>query len=212
MHDMDGRFSRRSFAAALAGAAVAGGSRAFAADAPRPTAESPLGPFYPMKRAAEADADLVWLKGHSQKATGTVIEVAGRVLNRHGKPMAGAEIESWQCNAAGRYAHANDPNPAALDPHFQGFAALKTGADGAWRITTIRPPSYPTPIGLRPPHIHFDVRGTNHRLTAQMYFPDEAKANAADQLYQDLRDEAATSVAEADGAGRYRWDIVLMDG
>ena len=212
MLDMDIRLSRRGFAAALAAASVAGGGRADAADAPKPTAESPLGPFYPMKRGAEADADLVWLKGHSQRATGTVIEVTGRVLNRHGKPMAGAGLEIWQCNAAGRYAHANDPNPAALDPHFQGFASLTTGADGTWRITTIRPPAYPSPIGMRPPHIHFDVRGTDHRLTAQMYFPEEAKANAADPLYQDQREDAATAVAAADGAGRYRWDIVLMDG
>ena len=89
---------------------------------------------------------------------------------------------------------------------------LKTGADGEWRITTIRPPAYPTPIGLRPPHIHFDVRGVNHRLTAQMYFPEEAKLNAADRLYQNLREDAPTSVAAAAGAGKYRWDIVLMDG
>ena len=205
-------YSRRGFAAvALAGVALAGRS-ALAADAPPETAESPMGPFYPLHPAAEQDFDLTWLKGHSRRAAGTVIEVTGRVLDKHGRPMSGAAIEIWQADAAGRYAHVNDPSKATLDPNFQGFASLKTGADGEWRITTIKPAAYPTSIGLRPPHIHFDVRGTNHRLSAQMYFPEEAKLNAADRLYQDLREDAPTSVAAAAGAGKYRWDIVLMDG
>jgi hypothetical protein len=45
-----------------------------------------------------------------------------------------------------------------------------------------------------------------------MYFPEEAPANAVDRLYKELGDDAPTSVAASAGAGRYRWDIVLMDG
>ena len=40
----------------------------------------------------------------------------------------------------------------------------------------------------------------------------DAPANANDQLYKELGDDAPTSVAGSVGAGRYRWDIVLMDG
>lgn len=209
--------SRRGFAlSALAGAALLAGARGAQGRQALPplagTAESPMGPFYPVSHLAEADADLVWLKGHKQRALGEVIEVSGRVLDRHGKPMRDATLEIWQANAAGRYAHPNDISKAPLDPNFQGFALLKTDADGDWRITTVKPAAYDSPIGLRTPHIHFDVRGTQHRLNAQMYFPEEAALNVKDQLYKGLGGEAATSVAAATGAGKYRWDIVLMDG
>ena len=68
------RFSRRGFAAVTLASAALAGRAALAADPPTP-AESPLGPFYPIHRPDEADFDLTWLKGHSQRAAGTVIEV-----------------------------------------------------------------------------------------------------------------------------------------
>ena len=45
-------------------------------------------------------------------------------------------------------------------------------------ITTIKPGGYDSPIGHRPPHIHFDIRGATHRNIAQLYFPEDAEANA----------------------------------
>jgi protocatechuate 3,4-dioxygenase beta subunit len=200
--------SRRAFAIGAAAAAVAG-PRALAA-APT-TGESPLGPFYPVGYRGESDFDLTRLKGHAKRAQGDVIEVAGRVLDSKGNPVSGARLTLWQANAFGRYAHANDPAVAPLDPDFQGTAKLVTDRQGAWRIVTVKPKFYESPIGLRTPHIHWDVEGRTHRLTAQMYFPEDAEMNAKDMLYGQLGPQQATSVAAADGAGRYRWDIVLMD-
>ncbi|MGI8944197.1 MAG: hypothetical protein ACR2FJ_08230 [Qipengyuania sp.] len=205
--------SRRVFAGGAA-AAVAGiglgAGRVLAQQAP--TAESPMGPFYPLVHGADADADLTRVAGRSGRAQGQVIEVGGRVLDRHGRPVSGARLELWQANAAGRYDHPNDPATAPLDPDFQGYAELVTGADGEWRITTIKPAPYGSPIGQRTPHIHFDISGRTHRLPAQMYFPDEPELNAADMLYGQLGDGAPTSVAALVADHRYRWDVVLMDG
>ena len=203
--------SRRDFA--LGGAAAAGlvlSSSARAAQA-KLTAESAMGPFYPIARPADSDADLTWLKGHIQRAAGQVIQVTGRVLDQKGNPIPEAMIELWQANAAGRYDHPSDPAIAPLDPHFQGFAALQADAKGEWRITTIKPGGYDSPIGSRPPHIHFDVRGRTHRNVAQLYFPEEAEGNAKDLLFKALGADAATSLAARDAAdpNRYVWDIVL---
>ena len=141
-----------------------------------------------------------------------MIEVTGRVLDLRGNPIAGAEVELWQANAAGRYAHPADIAKAPLDPNFQGFASVVSDSKGHWRIVTIKPGGYDSPIGHRPPHIHFDVRGKTHRNVAQLYFPEEATANAADTLYKALGTEAATSVAlrSAGDPNKYAWDIVLM--
>jgi len=205
--------SRRVFAGAgLASAGVlwASGARALG-DRP-PTAESPMGPFYPTIHPADADADLTWVKGRSARAVGQVIEVSGRVIDVHGNPIPDATLELWQANAAGRYDHLSDISKAPLDPNFQGYATLRTDAQGAWRIMTIKPGGYDSPIGHRPPHIHFDLRGPKSRNIAQLYFPEEAAGNAADTLYKALGAEAGTSVAARDtnDPNKYVWDIVMM--
>jgi protocatechuate 3,4-dioxygenase beta subunit len=205
--------SRRTFAGAglaSAGLVLASGAKAFQQ---KPlTAESPMGPFYPLDVPADSDADLTWLKGHSRRASGQVIEITGRVLDQHGNPIAGARLDLWQANAAGRYAHPSDPAVAPLDPDFQGFASIVSDSKGDWRIVTIKPGGYDSPIGHRPPHIHFDLRGRTHRNIAQLYFPEEAAGNAKDNLYQALGAEAATSVAARNAAdpNKYTWDVVLM--
>ena len=200
--------SRRAFA--LGSASLLAAPRALAA--PAPTGESPLGPFYPAHHRGDSDFDLTRVKGRAGRAKGAVIEVSGRVLDRRGNPIRGANLELWQCNAAGRYAHPGDVAVAPLDTDFQGFARLVTDRQGGWRIVTIKPAAYDSPIGLRTPHIHWDVKGRAHRLTAQMYFPEETATNAGDTLFRQLGAEQATSLAKAEAQGRYSWDIVLLDG
>ncbi len=205
--------SRRTFAGAglaSAGLVLASGARAFQA---RPlTAESPMGPFAPVALPADHDADLTWVKGRSARASGQVIEISGRVFDLKGNPIPGATIELWQANAAGRYVHPSDISTAPLDPNFHGIASLRSDAKGDWRIVTIKPGGYDSPIGHRPPHVHFDIRGRAHRNVAQLYFPEDAEGNAKDTLYKMLGAEAATSVAVRDAAdaSKYIWDIVLM--
>lgn len=205
--------SRRIFTGgglASAGLVLASGAKGLTN---RPeTAESAMGPFYPITRPADADADLTWVKGRTVRALGNVIEVSGRVLDVHGNPIPGATLELWQANAAGRYAHPSDVSTAPLDPNFQGYASLKTDSLGAWRIMTIKPGGYGSPIGNRPPHIHFEARGLKHRNVMQLYFPEEATSNAADSLYKELGAGAATSLATRDknDPSKYTWDIVLL--
>ena len=206
--------SRRTFAGAglaSAGLILTSSARAFSNRAP--TAESPMGPFYPIVRPSDSDMDLTWVKGRNARAAGQVIEISGRVFDVKGNPIPGATLELWQANAAGRYDHPSDVATAALDPNFQGFGALKADAKGEWRIVTIKPGGYDSPIGHRPPHIHFDMHSEKTRNVAQLYFPEEAEGNAKDTLYKALSAaEAATSVAvrNASDPNKYTWDIVLL--
>ncbi|MCA1585899.1 MAG: hypothetical protein LC791_14400 [Acidobacteria bacterium] len=55
-----------------------------------------------MIRPMDRDSDLTLVKGHTKRAQGQDILLAGRVLNARGEPVAGARIELCQANALGR--------------------------------------------------------------------------------------------------------------
>ena len=129
-----------------------------------------LGPFYPLKELSQ-DSDLTRIPGRSGRAQGQVINVMGRVLNLSGEPVRNATVEVWQANSYGRYTHPSDPNPAPLDPNFDGSALLTTDSEGRYRFKTIKPAAYPAgPTLIRPAHIHFQVSGRQDRLVTQVYF------------------------------------------
>lgn len=205
--------SRRALVGAgLASAGLVAATGARAVQSKALTAESPMGPFFPLTVPADSDSDLTMLKGHSKRALGQVIEITGRILDQKGNAISGARLDLWQANAAGRYAHPADPATAPLDPDFQGFASIVSDAKGEWRVVTVKPAGYDSPIGHRPPHIHFDIRGRTHRNVAQLYFPEDAEGNAKDLLYKALGDQAGTSVAvrNPNDPSKYIWDVVLM--
>ena len=184
-----------------------------------------LGPFYPVRKPAEVDADLTRLAGHKSRAKGKVIEVTGRVLNLRGEPAKGAKLEVWQANAAGKYDHPGDTSDLPLDPDFQGYASFVAGADGRYSFLTIEPADYPAATFIRAAHIHFDVMGSGSRLVTQLYLPNTETRLAGDPIFQkDLapyppeaksrvfgKRRAGASKAEA-GADVYDYDIVLISG
>ena len=205
---------RRSLVAGLAAATMIQPRRA-AATLPV-TPQEMLGPFYPEHPLQDHDFDLTRINGRRSRARGEVIEIVGRVLQRNGNPVQHAAIEVWQANAAGKYRHPDDMNPAPLDPDFQGYARLLSGADGSFRILTVKPGSYPAPIGIRTPHVHFEIRSQEFRLATQIYFPDEP-LNAVDPLLASMPtrhlNPALVMAHREDGPSgvkRFRWDAVLI--
>ncbi len=149
------------------------------------------GPFYPTHDRDDEDPDLTHVNGHSERAHGSVIHVHGRVLDEACRPVPDALVEIWQANHWGRYEHEGDAgNPRPLDPHFQGWAEVRTDSEGRYRFKTIKPGSYPVEgEWVRPPHIHFKVaRRGYHELITQMYFTGES-LNAPDQILSALPPE-----------------------
>jgi protocatechuate 3,4-dioxygenase beta subunit len=174
-------------AAALAGAALAVPRFARADEARMVTPSQGLGPFYPYGPEIERDADLVTVKGGTGVAKGDITLLSGRVLDARGRPVSGVMVEIWQCDAFGRYHHPRDARNAPLDPNFQGYGVVTTGADGAYRFRTIKPVPYPG----RTPHIHFRIAGRDiPYLVTQMYiagFPQ----NDGDFLLKSILDPKA---------------------
>jgi len=145
------------------------------------------GPFFPIHQQLDTDADMTLIEGHTEHERGEVVEISGRVLNEEGNAIADALVDVWQANVHGRYSHEADANPAPLDENFQGWARLRTDAEGRYRVKTIKPGAYPVTDGWsRPPHIHFKVaRRGFHELTSQMYFAGDP-LNDVDRLLQSV--------------------------
>jgi len=170
------------------------------------------GPFYPIVEQADKDADLTIFGDSDTVALGEIVTVEGGVYGDDGFPIVDAIVDIWQANAAGRYAHEIDWNPAPLDPNFQGWAILKTDSNGRYRFKTIKPGAYPAATGWdRPPHIHFKVsRRGYHEITTQMYF-DKEPLNDVDRILKALPESEQTSVIakRTENGGAFSFDIVL---
>ena len=177
------------------------------------------GPFYPLTLPLDADNDLIQVAGRPQRAAGTILHLAGRVLDAEGRPVRATRIEIWQCDTFGFYHHPGDRGGRA-DPNFQGFGRTVATEDGAWRFRTIVPVPYPG----RTPHIHFKIAGPGFEpLTTQMYIAGEP-LNEHDFLYQRLDPRARALVtvplepapglepSAKSGARRAHFDIVLGPG
>jgi protocatechuate 3,4-dioxygenase beta subunit len=161
-----------------------------------PTPEQTSGPFYPVKDQLDKDADMTRVDGNPESAKGFEFLLVGQLLSAStGLPIAGALIEFWQACASGRYNHPDETNPAELDPNFQYWAQVQTGAQGEFSIRTIIPGAYPAaPNWTRPPHIHVRIAKIGYRsLTTQVYFKG-TDLNAEDKILQALKPEEQARV------------------
>jgi len=204
---------RRAFLArSAAAAAIAALPWRVDARTAAPTAPQSLGPYYPRERPAEADNDLVSVRGGNGAAKGELTVLTGVITDTDGKPLADARVEIWQCDANGRYHHPGDTSSAPLDPNFQGYGEVMTDASGAYRFRTIKPVSYPG----RAPHIHVRVSARGYAtLVTQLYVKGEPQ-NDRDGLLQRVRDPEARAKLivpfekAPDGAAlSARFDVVL---
>jgi protocatechuate 3,4-dioxygenase beta subunit len=173
---------RRSFAAGL-GAAVLVPARGFASQLAA-TPSQTEGPFYPASFPADSDGDLVQVRGQAARALGTVLHLQGRVLDTSGKPLDGARVEIWQCDAQGLYDHPRQAGRERRDAAFQGYGKVLTDAQSTYRFRTLKPVAY----AGRSPHIHLKVATSAGRmLTSQLYIAGDP-ANERDGVFRGIRD------------------------
>ena len=143
------------------------------------------------------------------------------------RPVAGAIVDVWQCDAQGIYSDATDRRFDTGGSKFlRGYQV--TDADGRVRFVTIYPGAYPG----RAVHMHFKVRtngGTPRDFTSQLYFddaltdrvharppyagPNERRTrNARDGLYRNGGHALQLTVVETPDGYAARYDIGLSNG
>jgi protocatechuate 3,4-dioxygenase, beta subunit len=175
---------------AFGGTAWLRGSTASAASTLVPTPRQTPGPFYPLSFPQDADNDLVHVAGHQGSAKGSITQIIGRILDLNGRPVPGARVEIWQCDANGRYHYVRDGRTnQPRDDNFQGYGATITDISGGYQFLTIKP----VPYSGRTPHIHFAASGRGfERFITQMYVAGEPE-NDSDPVLMGIRDRAARS-------------------
>ena len=148
------------------------------------------GPVYGHERIGELDHDLT--RQHDGEPLGERIILHGRVLDGDRRPVRNTLVEIWQANASGRYRHAVDRHPAALDPNFTGAGRCITDDEGRYRFITVKPGAYPWlnhPNAWRAAHIHISLLGPAFatRSVTQMYFPGDP-LYFQDPIFHSVRD------------------------
>jgi protocatechuate 3,4-dioxygenase beta subunit len=155
-------------------------------DGDMPTRREIEGPFF--KPASPLRGDL-----REPGMPGRPVELAGYVLTRSCRPVAGALVDLWHADDQGEY----DNRGFRLRGH--QFADAK----GHYAFRTIMPGLYPG----RTRHFHVKVQAAAESpvLTTQLYFPDEPR-NLQDDFFHP---ELVMQVATSDDALRARFDVVL---
>lgn len=143
------------------------------------TSQSLLGPFWRLHSPRTENGGSII----RSDTPGPPLVVSGRVLDRSGMPVAGAEIDVWHASPGGLYEN-QDSNQA--DMNLRG--KFVSDADGRFRFRTVRMTGYAIPthgvVGrllaaqdrhpFRPAHIHTLIMKPGFKvLTSQVYDPDD---------------------------------------
>src|SRR5262249_44188309 len=95
------------------------------------TEEDIEGPFY---RPGAPFRSTLFDKG----AKGEILVVAGKVVARNGRPLGGAVLDVWQCDADGRYDN-ESPVPPPRKAQFIMRGKGKTNGKGEYELIPIKP-------------------------------------------------------------------------
>jgi len=151
------------------------------------TESTVLGPFYTPGAPRRAYGEALF-----EEPAGVPAWVHGRVLDVHGRPIAGAELDVWQ-NGDNRLYAVQDPE--ADEHHLRGV--YTTREDGTYAFLAVRPVPYTIPsdgpVGQmleasgrhpwRPAHIHLILRADGYRTVATHVFDAESAYLDSDAVF-----------------------------
>ena len=144
---------------------------------------------------------------------GERVKIAGRLIDGDGVGVGDGLVEIWQANAAGKYAHPEDPQNKPLERGWRGFGRIPTDAKGGFEFSTVKPGRVAGPEGkLQAPHLVVAVfmRGLLKHLATRIYFPDEP-ANSEDPILKLVpAARRATLVARRAGRNALEWNVILQ--
>lgn len=136
--------------------------------------EQTEGPYFVDERLQRSDIRSDPTDGHMKPGTPLALTLQVSRLDGKGcRPLAGAQVDIWHCDALGVYSDVRDPYFNTIGQKFLRGYQL-TDERGEVRFLTIYPGWYPG----RTVHIHFKIRvepaaRRGYEFTSQLYFSDE---------------------------------------
>jgi catechol 1,2-dioxygenase len=139
------------------------------------TTQNLLGPFWRMHTPRMRNGESIV----RSPTPGATLFVRGRVEDRQGMPIAGAEVDIWHSSPEGRYEN-EDPKQASMNLRGQ----FVTDDAGRFWLRSVRPAGYPVPttgvVGdllraqgrhpFRPAHMHALIAKSGYKtLISQVY-------------------------------------------
>lgn len=146
---------------------------------------------------------------------GEHVTIHGRVLDGDGNPVPDAMLETWQADAQGKYASAEDIQTLSTPSGFTGFGRVPTDERGEYTLATVKPGRVPGPRdSLQAPHLVVVIfmRGLLRHLVTRMYFPGEPGIEDDPILRLVPHERRATLIARRanEGGTALEWDIMLQ--
>ncbi|OWV73763.1 catechol 1,2-dioxygenase [Rhizobium sp. R339] len=143
------------------------------------TSQSLLGPFWRLNSPRVDNGGTIV----RSDTPGTPLFVRARVVDRDGRPIAGAEIDVWHASPVGLYEN-QDPDQAEMNLR----GKFTTDADGRFWFRTVKMVGYPIPIDgvvgrllkaqgrhpYRPAHLHALIFRQGYKtLISQVFDPSD---------------------------------------
>jgi catechol 1,2-dioxygenase len=142
---------------------------------------------------------------------GEPLVVRGRVWGIDSrKPLAGAIVDVWQANAAGRYDNDDQDKPPKAGV-FVNRARVMTDESGYYEYETIKPGRYMIgPKQWRPAHIHYWVSAAGYKpLVTQLYFKGDPYNDTDDFIKPSLIIDPIVVKVRGSGVQLGMFDIIL---
>jgi len=177
------------------------------------TPSSVEGPFH---SPAPARANGAWISTGPERARAQVMVVRGRVTDTDGHPLAGATVDVWQADDAGRY---DSQDPAQELGNLRGL--FTTGDGGVYWFRSVVPSSYPVPADgpagellramgrhpMRPAHIHYRVEAAGFRPFTTHVFDAGDPYLDSDAAFAVKPELVVDPVQDQDAAHAMKFDV-----
>jgi hydroxyquinol 1,2-dioxygenase len=146
-------------------------------------------------------------------APGEPLQAEIEVVDLQGRPVAGAEVDTWQADDDGLY----DVQRPELGSVRRARGVFRTGADGRVRFRSVLPTAYPVPtdgpVGQlllttgrhpwRPAHVHFRIRAPGHATLITHLFRDDDPYLDSDVVFG-VRSSLVTHFEKGEGGRPHR--------
>lgn len=142
------------------------------------TDQSLLGPFWRLNSPRMENGGSIV----RSETPGAPLFVNGHVVDKDGRPVAGAEVDVWHASPVGLY---ENQDPEQADMNLRG--KFTSDADGHIGFRSIKPSGYPIPVdgpvgdllraqgraNMRPAHLHFLIHKEGFKTHISQVYSDD---------------------------------------